>query len=309
MKRKYIKPGALSMSFLLACTLLSACSTSNTQNSSESLENSTELETDTSAPAAFYYIDYAQKEDDNLSMSLLVYVRDGTFASDFNADQIQFGQDLSTASNITIESINAKQNKAQISFTLENTDLDPSDLDLNAELVFKAGSILNESSEAQEDLIYEEELCFNDSDKANEPVKATYYKDTKTLVFQISGQGPSSEDELIDSFENLVVSKEENYESNLRVIFDYSNASQDQTNPYASMMGIMDIMADSRCQTLIVNMPNNRAYQILQDQKSRSATRYTYRFISGDGSKIDYSKSSVYDDIEKMISSGSFKEN
>jgi hypothetical protein len=309
MKRKYIKQGALSMSFLLAGTLLYGCSTSNTQSSLESKENSTVQETDTSAPAAFYSIDYAQKEDDSLSISLLVYLQDGTLASDFNADQIQFGQDLSNAANIAIESVNSELNKAQISFTLENTNMDPSDLDLNAELIFKAGSILNESGEPQEDLAYEEELSFSDSNKANAPVEAVYYKDTKTLVFKISSQGPSSEDELIDSFENLVVSKEDNYESNLRVIFDFSNASQNQTNPYASMLGILDIMADSRCQTLIVNMPNNRAYQNLQDQKSRSATLYTYRFVSGDGSKIDYTKSSVYDDIEKLISNGSLKEN
>jgi hypothetical protein len=56
----------------------------------------------------------------------------------------------------------------------------------------KAGSVLNEDGNAVQDLNYEHELTFSDDERfGKENFESSYYADTKTLVFKITGDGPA----------------------------------------------------------------------------------------------------------------------
>jgi hypothetical protein len=300
--------------------MISGCSSKDKKDDVNSLNEETMQEENASVdltarrPFLLCTIDYAQKEGDTLSLSLSVYLINGSFREDLNTSQIEFGGDLADAADVVIEESSTQSAAKEISFVLENSNLDPADLNLNASLLFKAGSILDEDGNAAQDLMYEHTLTFNDDEKfARENFESSYYPDTKTLVFKITGNGPAyGSMSLYTDYLELFSPYDGSYDAGADlsyIIFDFSDADSKLNDAYDLMATIFCIASDSQAKTYILNMDYQEELEEFYDASIyQTGNEANYAFYFGDTSKLSFKEKRIAADIDELLESGTLIE-
>jgi hypothetical protein len=283
---------ALAFCILLGSSILSGCSASTTTETESEIEDAAEQESTAITPAAFAGINYASQNDTGIELELSIYLANSTFSDSFSVDQLVFGQDLENASGVELLSINDENDTAQIQLSLENTDLDAEDLDLQASLVLPSGSIVDLDGNEADELSLEQELVYNDADRGS-GYTSTSFGNTDTVVYTLRSGIVDITDFMMPAY-NLW----EQDSSNLKLIFDFSrsyNLSSD------TIYGINLMIARLHPSIIFVNVNSSSYRQLLQAAQQSSKT---VQFVSGTNSLINYSSASVYDDIQSLIKSG-----
>jgi hypothetical protein len=311
MMKKQKSIAHLALSCLLFSTVFTGCSSSTqteTENEQEEVASeSVQEESIYYEPDVVYGIDYAQANEDELSISLLVYLINGSFVEDFTSEQIAFGSDLANAQNIEIVEIDAQRQKAEISFTLDNTDLDPADLDFNAKLTFKEGSILDELNVPASDLEFEQELTYSDTERSANTLETTYFSDTKTIVYRINKEGPEDIFGFIDFYEGIIRGSRSYHYDISYFIFDFSNANSTLEDYFAVAMGARSVIeSEYSAKTVVINLKDSNAFEEFSDFKNYA--RLKIQFVSGNTSDLNFNDANIYSSIQKQVQSGKLKE-
>lgn len=169
MKRKINAFSALSLSILLGCSILAGCS-SNSEDESQTADKMladaiAQTDEDADGASAYFYLDYAEKEDDGLKLAINLFVENGEISEDFDADKLQFGDDLADAVGVKVNEVDTEENKAVIWLTLPDTSLDTKNLHLNMAITIKSGAIKDENGEDADDIILEQEISTDDASR------------------------------------------------------------------------------------------------------------------------------------------------
>jgi hypothetical protein len=310
MEREYKKLLALPLCALLGISALSACSAANTSQEDET-ETIADTQEETSAeePLALYFIDYADEEEDAITLNLKVYLAEGTFSPDFDADMIAFGNDLAGAYGIKVNDINEDKNIAQIWLCLDKSDLDLENLDLNASLTLKAGAVKNEDGQDMQELVFEQDLIYGSDTKSSSPVSAQYLPDSKTLVYRFEGDvtGVST----LNVYDNVMDSYLHSGNMHQLIsyfILDFTNATQ--TNDTANVLAALTLTLRQQYNMYvsILNGANTGEYTY-HSLKNRKSTYGDDRiqYLAGDTSSINFTSSSLYEDIQNLLSAGTLK--
>jgi hypothetical protein len=309
MKRKNNLISSLSFSILLSSLLISGCSSSSTdtQNSSEADETTEETnETVQNAildPEAYYYIEYAEKEDDTLSLNILLGLRHGRFTDDFDVDKLEFGDDLATATAVKIDSIDQENNTAELYVTVQNSDLDIDDLSLQSTLCLKAGAIQNNNNEVCDTLVFNQELTFSDEDRESKDNLTQYwFKKTHTYVARIKNEGFNWSTTVPDA---CGIKSEQGVLT--YVIFDLTQV----TSPYDTYVqsDAIQIILERKgyAPTAVVINADNYIYKDIQEYLEYYPEA-KFQFVSGDVSGVNFNDKNIYSTIQKLIKSGKLKE-
>jgi hypothetical protein len=168
MKRKINAFSALSLSVLLGCTLLAGCSSNSedSQTADEMLSDAiASTDTDSDEPTAYFYLDYAEKDDDGLKLAINLYVQNGTIVEDLDADQLEFGGDLADAIGVKINEVDTEENKAVIWLTLPDTSLETTNLDLDMVITIKSGAVKVAEGQDAKDITLEQEISTDDASR------------------------------------------------------------------------------------------------------------------------------------------------
>jgi hypothetical protein len=168
MKRKINAFSALSLSVLLGCTLLAGCSSNSedSQTADEMLSDAiASTDTDSDEPTAYFYLDYAEKDDDGLKLAINLYVQNGTIVEDLDADQLEFGGDLADAIGVKINEVDTEENKAVIWLTLPDTSLETTNLDLDMVITIKSGAVKAADGQDTKDITLEQEISTEDASR------------------------------------------------------------------------------------------------------------------------------------------------
>jgi hypothetical protein len=283
---------ALPLCALLALSLFSGCSTQTSTETENTTSDAAKTESTAAAPTAFLGINYAQVNDTGVDLELSIYLANGRFLDTFSADQISFGQDFESASDIELVDISDENDTAQIQLTLENTDVDPQDLNLQASLSLPAGAVVDLDGNEIDDLNLEQELVYNDAERSS-GYTSTTFANTDTVVYTLRSGVTDITDFMMPAY-NLW----EQDASNLKLIFDFSrsyNLSSD------TIYGINLMIARLHPSIIFINANSSSYRQLLQ---AANASSKTVQFVSGTNSFINYSSASVYDDIQSLINSG-----
>jgi hypothetical protein len=316
MMKKQKSIANLALSFLLLSTVFTGCSNSTTESENEPEEVISEtVQDENTADESIYYepnvvygIEYAQSDDDSLSVSLLVYLINGSFAEDFNTQQITFQGDLANAQNIQIVDIDTQHQKAEISFTLDNTDLDPADLHFNAKLTFADGSILDELETPASNLEFEQELSFSDTQRSSDTLETIYFSDTKTIVYRISKEGPADFFAFLDFYEGIVSGSRSYHYDISYFIFDFSNANSTLKDYLAVAMGAMNVIeSEYNAKTVVINLKDKNAYEEFSDLRDYAG--FKIQLVSGNTSDLNFNDKNIYSSIQEQVQSGKLKEN
>jgi hypothetical protein len=283
---------ALPLCALLALSLFSGCSTQTSTETENTTSDAAKTESTAAAPTAFLGINYAQVNDTGVDLELSIYLANGRFLDTFSADQISFGQDFESASDIELVDISDENDTAQIQLTLENRDVDPQDLNLQASLSLPAGAVVDLDGNEIDDLNLEQELVYNDAERSS-GYTSTTFANTDTVVYTLRSGVTDITDFMMPAY-NLW----EQDASNLKLIFDFSrsyNLSSD------TIYGINLMIARLHPSIIFINANSSSYRQLLQ---AANASSKTVQFVSGTNSFINYSSASVYDDIQSLINSG-----
>jgi hypothetical protein len=248
-------------------------------------------------PEAFLFLDYAAQNESQIELNLLAACINGSFAADINTDALVFSGDLANAQDVQIVSVNDDHNQMQISLLLDGANLDAENLELSTSLTFQEGAILDTDGNALEDYVIEKELSNHEEERNLAQTTRYEYEDTKTLVYQIDGELGFLDELYGTYFEN---SSSSNYPV---LILDFTNCTGAEFNSTEAIYYLMYFM-DSPY-TVVVNADQNAGYYSSLQSDVLSLSGY-YAFVSGDDSLIDYTKSSVFEDILKLIRNKKF---
>jgi hypothetical protein len=289
-----------SLSLLCTYTLLSGCSSTDQRTTTDLSKESAEQE-DVLEPAEYLVLDYAEKQDENMVFNLDLYVLNGQFSDDFSSGQIEFGQDLSEASQICIDEINEEKNIASLSFILPAQGLDEDNLDLNAGLVLKGGAIIDSSDNPIDEIEITQEIK-SGGDRAENIFSKTFY-DPQTLILQFQSDNITA----IDTFSTLMEAMNSftyrDIENMPYLILDFTSCNN---IPGDVSYAIFNVVYSLLPQTYIINAgTSSNLYQSFQNAGIRFAEKV--KFLSGNTSGLDYSSSDIYRTITEKIDSGQFK--
>jgi hypothetical protein len=310
MKREYKNILALPMSVLLGISALSGCSSSGTSTQNSAEEEETVQETSVSSksqilePAADYYIEYAEKEDNTLSLNIVLCLVYGSFSDDFDADMIEFGGDLAEAAGIKVDTIDKELNTAEIWVSLENTDLDVDDLSLQSTLSLKEGAVLNADDEACDELVFDKDLTFSDADRSETSNLTEYwFKKTGTYVVRVKNEGVYGWNIISDACYETTKLESVSY-----IVLDLSqttNLVDDLSEINAVHLLLLPRKFTPTC--VVINA-NDYITQKLQEYKEYYPEAKV-QLVYGDVSSLNFNNKNVYSSIQSMIKSGKLKEN
>lgn len=300
MKSNLYWASCLSLSFLLAGTMLAGCASKDEQGDiyPEEILTKSDAADALQTPEAFLFLDYAMQNTSQIELNLLAACINGSFATDVNTDSLVFGGDLAAAQDVEIVSINEDHDQMLISLLIDGANLDAENLDLSASLTFKEGAIVDTDGNALDDYIIEKELV-NHEDERNLAQTTRYeYEDTNTLVYQIEGELGFMDELYGTNFENSSNS------ARATLILDFTNCTGAEFNSTEAIYYLMYFM--DYPYTVVVNADPNAGYysSLVSDVLCFSAY---YTFVSGDDSLIDYTKSSVFEDILNLIRAKKFE--
>lgn len=312
MKTDYKKILVLPICLLFGASALSACAAASTSQEDETeLGASTQEETNTEEPAALYFIDYAEEDEDIITLTLKVYLLEGTFAPDFDAERIVFGKDLSNAYDIKVSEMDENQSEAEICLSLSKADLDLENSDLHASMILKAGAVKDEDGQNMQDLLLEQDLIYASSDtKAAAPVTAQYLPDSKTLVYRFSGSDLAvSTMDLYDNVMSGYLHSGNMHQLIRYIVLDFTNAKENtRDTSYILEAFTLTLRQQYNMEAIVLNGANTGTYtyRYLKSRKSKYGDD-RIQYLAGDTFSLDFSSNSLYEDIQNLVNAGVLK--
>lgn len=156
-----------------AASLFTGCSGQSESNVSE--ENSAEsqegveeegYEVEQNGQGFYAYLDYAEKQEDNISLEFVLGGVNTTFADEIDADQITFDGDLANAGN-AVFTTEEDGTLATLTAELPAENLDAENLSLEGSITLAEGTLLDsEENPLDEPCCLTNIFTFSDSDKA-----------------------------------------------------------------------------------------------------------------------------------------------
>jgi hypothetical protein len=280
----------LSCGALALCTLLAGCS-------STPLETPVaDEETMKADPMVVTTLGYAEVEDNNLLLAIDMEVHNGSFADDFDAEDMTFGGALAGAQSVKVEDMNEERTSAVLWLGIDKGDLNAEDLNLSCSVTFAKDSLADADGTLQEEKTsFDFTLVSADADKAAEEDTSEYIlmPDTNTVVMRFHGSGTSYE-----NVRNAFLSAVDTFESHRSwgsveyMVIDLTDCT---SLPDRVASFITDMMARQSTRTYFVNMDFDSTGYSFGDEWVDLGLA-----VSGDNSLINYSSPSIYQDIDEM---------